>query len=327
MDTVTNRTVAVCRDPKYSLIIPVYRNADSLPEVLVHVDRIAARLPAPLEAVFVIDGSPDASYAILRDSLPRRSGPSQLICLSRNFGSFSAIRAGLDRASGHYFAIMAADLQEPPELIIDFFRVLREEAADIAIGTRMNRDDPLMSRLLSAVFWFAYRMFVLPEIPPGGADLFACTSQVRDALCRLPEVRTSLIGLIFWVGFRRKFLPYRRLPRRHGKSAWSFRRRFRYMLDSIYSFTNLPIVLLTAIGGIGITASVAIAVAVLGAWLLGFLTNVPGYAPTVLSIGFFGALNLFGIGTVGAYVWRTYENTKGRPNSIILSEESFSGTP
>jgi glycosyltransferase involved in cell wall biosynthesis len=308
--------------PAFSLIIPVFGNAESLPELLSQIDRIGERLNGELEVVFVVDGSPDDSYAILQSRLANRPGRSRLIALSRNFGSFSAIRTGLIRADGHFFAVMAADLQDPPELIIQFFQTLADEEIDVVIGTRVHREDPWASRLLSACFWFMYRKVVIRDVPPGGADLFGCTSQVRNAVCSLSEVRTSLIGLLFWVGFRRKFLPYRRLPRPFGKSGWSFRRRFRYMLDSIYAFTDLPIVILTMVGLFGVLTSIVVALIVLGAWLLDWIT-VPGYTPIILALSFFSMLNLCGLGVIGAYVWRTYENGKDRPHSLIMSEKVF----
>jgi len=309
-------------DYPYALIIPVYRNAGSIPELLDEVAGIAATLDGPLEVTFVVDGSPDASYALLAQLLPAWPIAARLISLSRNFGSFAAIRAGLAHAEARHFAVMAADLQDPPELIAEFFRTLASEPVDVTIGSRTAREDPLPSRLFSAAYWAIYRRLILKDMPPGGADIFGCNRNVRDALVRLPEINTSLVGLLFWVGFRRKFLTYGRRERRHGTSGWSFRKKFRYMLDSIYAFTDFPISLLTVIGVAGILASIAISTVVLGAWSLGLIT-VPGYAPIVLSISFFGALNLFGLGVVGAYVWRTYENAKGRPHSIVLSEERF----
>src|SRR5437867_1130817 len=122
--------------PVNSLIIPVYNNAGSLHQLLSEIEQIAAKVQYPLEVVFVVDGSPDASYSILRDLLPNRFPFSQLICLSRNFGSFAAIRAGLACASGKYFAVMAADLQDPPETIIEFFDTLAAEPVDIVVGAR-----------------------------------------------------------------------------------------------------------------------------------------------------------------------------------------------
>jgi len=308
--------------PVNSLIIPVYKNAESLQRLLLEVDDIAAKLRDPLEVVFVIDGSPDTSYAILRCSLPDRYLFSQLICLSRNFGSFAAIRAGLARANGRNFAVMAADLQDPPETIIEFFNVLATEPVDIVVGARATRNDPGLARFFSNAYWFVYRKFIIPDLPPGGVDIFGCNALVRDTLCRLPEVGSSLIGLLFWLGFRRKVIAYHRRPRPFGRSAWTFGRKLRYMFDSVYSFTDFPISALLWTGALGIIGSGVTAAIIFFYWVLGRI-NVPGYTPIVLLVIFFGALNTLGVGILGAYLWRTFENTKGRPQSIVLTEESF----
>jgi len=141
--------------PVNSLIIPVYKNAESLHQLLLEIDTIAAKISGPLEVVFVIDGSPDASYAILRDILPDRYPFSHLICLSRNFGSFAAIRAGLARATGKYSAVMAADLQDPPDLISQFFQTLATEQVDIVIGARAARVDPGISKWFRTYIGFS----------------------------------------------------------------------------------------------------------------------------------------------------------------------------
>jgi glycosyltransferase involved in cell wall biosynthesis len=312
--------------PVNSLVIPVYKNAESLEQLLSEIDAIGAKLPDPLEVVFVIDGSPDASYAILRHLLPNRYPSSQLICLSRNFGSFAAIRAGLARANGKYFAVMAADLQDPPETIVQFFQTLANEPVDIVVGARDAREDPGFSKLLSNIYWFSYRKFIIPALPPGGVDIFACNSMIREALCRLPEVGSSLIGLLFWLGFRRKLILYQRRPRPFGESAWSFGRKVRYMFDSMYAFTDFPINLLFWAGALGIVISAIFATIVFVSWALG-LVDVPGYTAIVLLVTFFGALNTFSIGIIGSYLWRTFENTKGRPQSIVLAAESFGRSP
>lgn len=312
--------------PVNSLIIPVYKNAESLQQLLLEIDEIVAKLSGPLEVVFVVDGSPDASYLILKNSLPNRFRFSQLICLSRNFGSFAAIRAGLQRATGKYFAVMAADLQDPPDTIVEFLHTLTTEPVDIVVGVRDTRGDPEILKLLSNTFWSIYRKFVIPDLPPGGVDIFGCNAVVRDALCRLPEAGSSLIGLLFWLGFRRKFIAYPRRPRPFGKSAWNYGRKFRYMLDSIYAFTDFPISLLMWTGAFGIVASGIYATVIFVYWALGRV-DVPGYTPIVLLVIFFGALNTFGLGIVGSYLWRTFENTKGRPQAVVLMAESFGRSP
>jgi glycosyltransferase involved in cell wall biosynthesis len=126
-----------------SLVIPVYRNEESIPDVLLAVSRLHEQLKGGLEAVFVVDGSPDRSLDLLSSGLSCARFPAQLIVLSRNFGSFAAILAGLRAGRGDLFAIMAADLQEPPELILEFSRLLSSGQADVVMGTRRNRGEPV----------------------------------------------------------------------------------------------------------------------------------------------------------------------------------------
>lgn len=306
--------------PRYSLVIPVYKNEASLPSLIAEVSALG--FGEALEIVFVIDGSPDNSYSILRESLEAKSIRSQLVRLSRNFGAFSAVRAGLAIASGEYVAIMAADLQEPPALLKTFFHELESGTCDIVLANRVSREDPFVSRMASQLFWRAYRLIVLPDVPEGGIDIFACTRKVCDVLVAMDETNTSLVGLLFWVGFSRKLVPYQRRARQHGKSAWSFARKWRYMMDSVFAFSDLPIRIITAIGTMGVVVSATISAVVFGAWILGDI-RVPGYTPIVLAIFFIGMLLLLSVGIVGGYVFRTYENTKGRPPFIIASHERF----
>src|SRR5262249_61448367 len=126
--------------------------------------------------------------------------------LSRNLGSFAAIRAGLAAGRGDYFCVMAADLQEPPELVLQFHEKLSAGDCDVVVGQRAGRNDPLMTRLASRIFWGFYRRFVLPDIPEGGVDIFGCTAAVRERLGGLQENKKSLVGPPFLSGFCRSFL-------------------------------------------------------------------------------------------------------------------------
>lgn len=309
-----------------SLIIPVYRNAENIPSLLVALKDLD-RLITNLEVVFVVDGSPDSSANLLTQLLPKSGLRTQLLLLSRNFGSYAAIRAGLIAASGERFAVMAADLQEPPELVTKFFTILESEPVDIVIATRESRADPFLSKLASNMFWKLYRKFIVPEMPEGGVDVFACNLNFRNNLIKLDESHSSLVALLFWMGFRRKVVNYTRLARQHGKSAWTVKKKYNYFKDSIFSFTDAPIKLLTWIGTLGVLFSVMMALIVLFGRLTG-LVNVPGYSATVLTIIFFGALNLLGLGIVGTYAWRTYENTKRRPSALVMTQfENLASKP
>lgn len=305
-----------------SLVIPVYRNEASLPSLLEAVSALNDSLQRDFEAVFVVDGSPDRCYEILQAALPTQAFASQLILLSRNFGSFAAIREGLRSARGEHFCVMAADLQEPPELVLAMAEELRGGAVDVVVGVREARSDPLLSKLPAVIFWGLYRKYVIHEVPPGGVDVFGCNRAFRDTLLELRESHSSLIAQIFWLGFRRKFVTYERRERVHGKSAWTFRKKLNYLMDSVFSFTDLPIRLLIRGGLAGVCLATFLGLLVVVARITGAI-EVPGYAMTILVIIFFGALNLLSLGIVGSYAWRTYENTKSRPLAIALRSHRF----
>ena len=307
-----------------SLIIPVYGNEGSLPDLLAAVTRLHDALEGDFESVFVVDASPDNCYVLLRQQLPQQAFRSQLVLLSRNFGSFAAIRMGLQFAKGQRFAVMAADLQEPPELVLQMNAILQRNEADVVVGSREGRSDPLASRLMSGAFWWLYRKYVMAEIPPGGVDMFGCNKDFRDTLLTLDEQHSSLIGQLFWVGYRRSIVSYTRLERQHGKSGWTFRKKWKYLMDSVFSFTDLPIKILIRIGAIGTLFVSGLGFIVLLARLNG-LINVPGYAITILTIALLGSMNLLGLGIVGVYAWRTYENSKHRPNAIYRQSHVFEG--
>ena len=311
------------RRSAYSVVVPVYRNEATLAALVDRLGGLADELVEPLEVVFVVDGSPDGSLMLLRRLLSEESRfSSQLISLSRNFGSFSAIRAGLAAADGDLIAVMAADLQEPASLVRDFFRGLANGEHDIAVGVRTARDDPAADMLPARVFWWLFRRLVEREIPRGGVDVFGCTRQVAGQLLRLEESHTSLVGLIYWLGFRRLEVPYVRQPRPVGSSSWGFRRKVRYLLDSIFSFTDLPITVIIAVGAVGVAASTVWGIVVLAAWSAGKI-DVAGYTPLMLAVFFVTSAILISLGLVGSYVWRTYENSKGRPSAVPMTHERF----
>jgi glycosyltransferase involved in cell wall biosynthesis len=309
-----------------SLVIPVYKNEAGLDELLDAVAALAAPIGVDFEVVFVVDGSPDRCAEILRERLPQAPFRSKLLIHSRNYGSFAAIRSGLRAAAGDALAVMAADLQEPPELIEEFFRILDSDEVDVVVGSREARDDPWRSRLASGVFWWLYKRLVNTQIPDGGVDVFGCNRRFRDELLRLHESHSSLVGLIYWLGFRRATVSYSRRPRQHGHSAWTLRGKLDYLMDSLFAFSDLPVKLLLGVGVAGLSVSVVFGLVIFLTSLLSSF-DVPGYAATVTTVLFFGALNTMGIGIVGSYVWRAYANTQRRPLAVVMREYEFGATP
>jgi glycosyltransferase involved in cell wall biosynthesis len=306
----------------YSLIVPVYMAEAGISDLLLAIKELSRKLSGLLEVVFVVDGSPDSSYELLDNSLQVGELNAQLLALSRNFGSYYAIRAGLSAANGKYFAIMSADMQEPPELVFEFFNVLADNKADVVIGARESRIDPWLSKILANTYWRLYKFFVMPDIPAGGVDVFGCNSEFREQILRLEESNASLISLIFWLGFRRKTIYYKRHKRRYGKSTWNFKKKLRYFQDSIFAFTNFPNELLLVVGALGVLISTLLGVIILIFKLLGWI-NVSNFYFSTVTIILFEAINIFGLGLVGNYAWRSYDNSKKRPLAIVTRSKVY----
>jgi glycosyltransferase involved in cell wall biosynthesis len=283
------------RDQLSSLVVPVYGNSGSIARLLETIEGIGGRVEGELEAIFVVDGSPDDSRELLLSTLESNALPARVVEHSRNFGSFAAIRTGMSLARGGYIAVMAADLQEPPDLVVEFLRRLRSEDVDIVAGERASRDDR--------------------------GDVFACTAAVRDVICSLEPVHTSLVAQLFWVGFRRELVAYDRQPS-PGSSGWTLRRKLRYLTDSVFAFSDLPVQILWFAGIVGLTLGTIVAALAVIARIVGAV-DVPGYTATILVIVFFGSLNMVGLGIVGSYTWRAYETVKGRPGGIVREVVEF----
>jgi glycosyltransferase involved in cell wall biosynthesis len=203
-------------EPRNSLVVPVYRNAGSITALVEVIERLAGQVEGGLETIFVVDGSPDDSRGLLLEALKPTGLRARIVEHSRNFGSFAAIRTGMILAKGERIAVMAADLQEPPELVIEFLRRLASDDVDVVAGQRMSRSD--RGDAFSSLYWRLYRRFVIAEVPASGVDVFACTASVRDVICSLEDVHTSLVAQLFWVGFRRELVPYAR-RRRQARAA------------------------------------------------------------------------------------------------------------
>lgn len=307
------------RRPRNSVVIPIYGNRETIEPLIEAVERIGEHAEGGLEAIFVVDGSPDDSRDLLVRALRSRDLQARVVEHSRNFGSFAAIRTGMSLAHGDFIAVMAADLQEPPELVVEFLDSLHGGGVDVVAGKRASRDD--RGDAFSRLYWALYRRFVMDEIPAGGADVFACTADVRDVICSLEHVHTSLIGQLFWVGFRRRLVPYHR-RKSMGGSGWTVGRKLRYLSDSVFAFTDLPVRMMWLVGLLGMAVGLALAVAVLVARATGSV-SVPGYTATILVIVFFGSFNMVGLGIIGSYVWRAYDTVKGRPGAIVRDVLEF----
>lgn len=307
---------------KYSLVIPVYKNEENLSFLLSRLDEMASAFYENLEIIFVIDGSPDNSRDYLEEILPKYRFPSVLVSHSKNFGSFPAIRTGLSVASGDYTAVMSADSQEPNELIIEMFNSLEKDGYDLSVGVRKSRKDKLFGKIFSALFWKFYSKSINPDLPHGGVDVFAINRKVLQTLLLFEESNSSLIAQLYWVGFKRSEVYYHRQERRFGKSQWTLKKKFKYMADSVFSFTNFPLLSILVVSGLVSFLAIFIFIYAATAWVQGQI-EVPGYLTILGTQLFLSSSILFSQGILGVYIWRTYENSKMRPISVVDTIQKY----
>jgi hypothetical protein len=210
---------------------------------------------------------------------------------------------------------MAADLQEPTSLILDMLGIVQRDEADVAVGVRQSRKDGVVSRTLSAVFWKVFNRVSSLELPRGGVDIFALSRSARETLNSFEESSTSLIGLIYWMGFRRQEVPYHRVERQVGKSSWSLQKRINYAKDSITAFSEFPLSVFLWSGVIG--AVVSLVFALIGAFQYMFTSDHQSQREiTAIGLLFVASYLMAGLGIIGTYLWRLAENVRNRPDSI-----------
>jgi dolichol-phosphate mannosyltransferase len=300
-----------------SVVVPVYENAAALPELLSRLRAVAAGLPAfTFEFILVDDGSRDGSFVLLGEEA-RTDRRLKAIRLSRNFGSNAAILAGLSHSRGECVAVMAADLQDPPELIPELIGLWRE-GAEVVLAARRSRDDPFPTRLFAAVFNRLFRRLVFPDFPEGGFDFVLVGRRVADLLVQMSERNSYIYGQVMWVGFKRGVVYYDRGPRGTGSSRWTLARKAKYFIDAFTAFSYLPVRAASFLGLVLALVGFGYAAVVI-AWHLAGRIQQPGFAALMVAVLIVSGTQLVLLGVVGEYLWRTLEESRRRPVFVVES--------
>jgi len=301
----------------FSIVVPVYYNASSLPDLLLEIQAVADKnLDDDFEFIFVDDGSGDHSFAVL-DALAQSEPRMRVIKLSRNFGSNPAIMAGLSQAKGDAVTAIAADLQDPPALIHDMLG-LWHEGNKVVIAARRERADPFPTSLLSDSFYKLFRRYALKTMPERGFDFFLIDRQVCGLINNIQENNAYLMGLILWLGFEPYVLYYDRQARakKYGQSMWSLTRKFKYFVDSFVAFSYFPIRLASGLGILFSLFGLIYAAWVIFARLaLGIETE--GWASLMIVVLIAAGMQMLILGIIGEYMWRNLDETRRRPRFII----------
>jgi dolichol-phosphate mannosyltransferase len=311
-----------------SIVVPVYHNATSLPDLLGAFHNLAARNAAcAFEFVFVDDGSRDDSYAVL-SRLAGEDARVRVVKLSRNFGSNAALLAGLAHARGDAVACIAADLQDPPELIHEMLALWRQ-GRKVVLAARQERDDSPLSNFIADTFYALFRRFAIPAMPKRGFDFFLIDRQVCDLINGVQESNAYLMGLILWMGFDPAVVNYRRRARlaRHGVSMWTLTKKIKYFIDSFVAFSYVPVRACSLLG-VGLSLfGVIYALAVIAMrWF--FDIQAEGWASLMVVILVVSGVQLLMTGVLGEYMWRNLDETRRRPRFIVehVIESAASGS-
>lgn len=307
--------------PVLSLVVPCYNEAASLASFWARASDALAALGIAAEAVFVDDGSRDATLAVLA-ALAARDPRVRVVALSRNFGKEIALAAGLDHARGDAVVPIDADLQHPPELVRDLVAKWRE-GNDVVIALRRDRaTDSAPRRLASDLFHRLFARVSVVPVPRGAGDFRLMSRAVVDALRAMPERTRYMKGMYAWVGFRTATVDYDVEERAAGDSRFGLLKLWRLALDGIISFSALPLRLSSFLGAL--FALVALAY---GAWLVVRTMvhgiDVPGYASLMAVVLFLGGVQLLSLGVIGEYLGRVYDEVKARPLYVVRSRLGF----
>jgi dolichol-phosphate mannosyltransferase len=305
-----------------SVIVPCFNEQDVLR--VTHQCLIKALGDNPeftLEIIYVNDGSRDRTEEVLFD-LESGDKRVKVISLSRNFGHQPAVTAGLSYAAGDIVAIIDADLQDPPEAILQMINKWRE-GFDVVYGIRTKRKEGLFKRLSYACFYRLYRSLASLEVQLDSGDFALLDRRVVDVLNSLPEKNRFIRGLRAWSGFKQTGLVYERAARAAGESKYTFKKLLKLAFDGLFNFSTAPLTIIFITGIVIAFTAVVVALVYLVARLGDFTifghspADVPGFSTLIISILFFSGVQLISVGILGEYLGRLYQEVKMRPTFIV----------
>ncbi|MEP7225585.1 MAG: glycosyltransferase family 2 protein [Actinomycetota bacterium] len=309
---------------EYSLVVPVFDEEETLPELLRRLSALLDRMDGDCEVILVDDGSSDRSFELMEGA--READPRfKLLRLSRNFGHQIAVTAGLDAALGNAVIVMDADLQDPPEVAIDLAARWRE-GFDVVYAVREERrGDSPFKRATAKLFYRTFRRMTDVDVPLDVGDFRLVDRRALDAFRSMRETNRYVRGMFSWIGFRQVGVPFRREERFAGETKYPLGKMIKFATDGIVSFSAAPLRLALKIGFLVAGLSFLMGAVFLVSKIAG-LYSVPGLASIAVFVAFLGGIQLFLLGIVGEYIARIHDEVKGRPLYLVRDAQGL-GAP
>ncbi len=302
--------------PKYSLIIPIYNEEETIPELYRRVSAVMDSLDDSVELILINDGSRDQSLNLMRE-LQERDARVCYISFARNFGHQAAVTAGLNFARGQVIVVLDADLQDPPELIPKMIESWQAGYHVVYAQRTKRKKESWFKRLTAYVFYRLLRQLADVDIPADTGDFCLMDRQVVDVLNSMPERNRYIRGLRAWIGFRQTAVKFERDPRFAGEVKYTFKKSLALAINSLVSFSKIPLRISTYLGLFSALIALLMALLVLYWRLQQPDSPVTGLATILIAVFFLGSVQLIGIGILGEYIGRIYEEVKGRPAYTI----------
>lgn len=300
-----------------SVVVACYNEEEALPYFYKEIVKVAKKMQeVDFEFIFVNDGSKDGTLEVVK-KFHQKDKRVRYVSFSRNFGKEAAMYAGLEYTKGDYVTLMDADLQDPPALLEEMYRLIKEEGYD-CVGTRRvtRKGEPLIRSFFARMFYKIINKLSKVEMVDGARDYRLMTRQMVDAIVSIREYNRYSKGLFSFVGFKTKWLEYENINRVAGETKWNFWKLFIYAIDGITAFSTAPLVISTIIGFLFCVISFIMILVIIVKTLI-YGDPVGGWPSTVCIIFMVSGIQLFCIGIMGQYLSKTYLETKGRPIYII----------
>jgi dolichol-phosphate mannosyltransferase len=298
-----------------SLVLPVYNESASLPECYNRLETILKSITDSYEMLFVNDGSTDNSLEIIK-AFSKHDPSVKYIDLSRNFGQQVAISAGIEHARGKRVAIMDADLQDPPDLLKTMYKKMNE-GYEVVYGRRKKRKgESVLKRFTARLFYRILKRITNVRIPVDTGDFRMMDRKVVNVLNQMPERDRFIRGQVAWIGFRQTEIVYERTGRKKGRTGYSYKKMFRFALDGLTSFSDFPLRFATLLGFIFSIISFVLIIWALYQRLI-VQSYVQGWTSLIITVLFFGGIQLVALGIIGEYISRIGSNVRRRPMYVI----------
>lgn len=306
---------SITQQPLLSVIVPAYNEAQNLPILYQRLVEAFQGLAMSWELVIVDDHSADDTFAVVQ-TLAKKDRRVRGYRFSRNFGSHTAIRCGLDQARGDCAVVLAADLQDPPEIVPELLAKWRE-GAQVVWAVRQKREGERAGTIAFSRLYYAVMRHIVGfrEMSPTGADFFLIDRQVIESVREFRERHVSILALLAWMGFQQATVSYVKQPRLHGRSGWNLEKKFKLVVDSVTAFSDRPIRLISYVG----TGVVLIGLLCGGYTTIRALSGMApwGWALVMSAVLIIGGAQLVGMGILGEYLWRALDEARQRPRYVI----------